>query len=237
MTTANLPQMRNAVLLVGSAKPEDASTSHALGEALLARLNARGIAGRTFMVQRVMRTEERIQQLLAAIDAADIVVLAFPLYVDTLPYLVTAALERIARHRQETTSGSAPLFVAIVNCGFPEVAHNALALRVCRQFARQAHFDWGGGLALGGGGALNGKSPDAAGARARNIVHSLDLAADALAQGQPVPDVAVELMAQPIIPASLYMLMGDIGWVQQAWQNNVLWKLRKRPFAERVGQE
>lgn len=236
MTIANLPETRHAVLLVGSAKPEGASTSQALGEALLTRLTAHGIAGSTFLVQRVLRTEERIQQLLAAINTADIVVLAFPLYVDTLPYLVTSTLERIARHRQETASGSAPLFVAIVNCGFPEVAHNALALRVCRQFARQAHFTWGGGLALGGGGVLNGQSPDQAGGKARRIMQSLNLAADALAQGQPVPEAAVGLMARPIIPAGLYMLMGDIGWVQQAWQNDVLWKLGNRPFAERIGQ-
>lgn len=84
---------------------------------------------------------------------------------------------------------------------------------------------------------MNGKSPDAAGGRARHIVQSLDLAADALASGQPVPDAAVELMARPIIPASLYMLMGDIGWVQRSWQNGVLWKLGARPFAERVGQK
>lgn len=237
MTTIHQPEMRNAVLLVGSAKPEGVSTSQALGEALLTRLAARGIAGNTFLAQRAMRTEARIQELLAAIDAADVVVLAFPLYVDTLPYLVTAALEQIARHRQQAAPEHAPLFVAITNCGFPEVAHNALALRVCRQFARQAHFAWGGGLALGGGGVLNGQSPDQAGGKARLIVQSLDLAADALALGQPVPDAAVELMARPIIPASLYMLMGDIGWVQRSWQNGVLWKLGARPFAERVGQE
>jgi hypothetical protein len=92
------------------------------------------------------------------VDAADIVILAFPLYVDGLPYLVTQAFEQIAAHRANETDVWLPLFLAIANCGFPEAAHNATALAICRQFADKAGFAWAGGLALGEGGAISGRS-------------------------------------------------------------------------------
>ena len=162
-----------------------------------------------------------------------IVILAFPLYVDGLPYLVTQALEQIAARRDNETDIQRPLFLAISNCGFPEAAHNATALAICRQFADEAGFAWAGGLALGQGGALAGRPLAEVGGMAHNVVAALDLAAAALAAGQPAPEEAVALMARPFIPARAYMLMGDLGWLMQARQNRVVTRLAARPFASR----
>ena len=226
---------RTALLLVGSAKPAGESSSEALGAHLLVRLAEQGILTETHYVARAMRTEARTQELLHAVDRADLFILAFPLYVDSLPYLVTGALERIAAHRQAQPSpnGSpAASFLAIANCGFPEAAHNATALAICRQFADEAGFAWAGGLALGEGGALNGQSLTEAGGMAHNVVAALDLAAVALAESEPVPAEAIALMARPFIPARAYMLMGDVGWLAQARRNRVLTRLRARPFKQ-----
>ena len=224
---------KTALLLVGSAKPASQSTSEALGSYLAQKLAERDIAITTMHVARTVRTEERTAALLAAVDAADIVILAFPLYVDGLPYLVTQALEQIAAHRAGETSIRRPLFLAIANCGFPEAQHNATALAICRQFADEAGFAWAGGLALGEGGAISGRSLAEVGGMAHNVVAALDLAAAALAAGEPVPTEAVALMARPFIPASAYMLMGDLGWLMQARRNRALTRLAARPFALR----
>jgi hypothetical protein len=80
---------KTVLLLVGSAKPAGQSTSEALGSYLAQKLAERDIAITTLHVARAMRTEARKAALLAAVDAADILVLVFPLYVDGLPYLVT----------------------------------------------------------------------------------------------------------------------------------------------------
>jgi hypothetical protein len=158
------------------------------------------------------------------------VILAFPLYVDTLPYLATQALEQIAAHRAGQTAARRPLFLAIANCGFPEAAHNATALAVCRQFAEEVGFVWAGGLALGEGGAIVGRPLAAVGGMARNVVAALDLVAAALAEGQPAPEAAIALMARPLVPTWAYMLMGAFGWMMQARQNRVLTRLGARPF-------
>ena len=122
---------------------------------------------------------------------------------DGLPYLVTQALERIAAHRPgETDYAGVPLFLAIANCGFPEAQHNETALAICEQFAAAAGFRWAGGLALGEGGAINGQPLAKAGGMVHNVVAALDLAAAALAEGEPVPAEAIALMARPFIPAA-----------------------------------
>ena len=91
---------------------------------------------------------------------------------------------------------------------------------------------WAGGLALGEGGAINGQPLAKAGGMVHNVVAALDLAAAALAAGEPVPTEAVALMARPFIPASAYMLMGDLGWLMQARRNRALTRLAARPFGQ-----
>ena len=221
---------KSALLLIGSPKPAGESSSESLGTTLLERLAERGIQAETQHVARAMRTEARTQELLHAVDRADLFILAFPLYVDSLPYLAIQALERIAAHRQGQESPAPAAFLAIANCGFPEVRHNDTALLICEQFAAVASLRWAGGLALGEGGAINGQPLAKAGGMVRNVVAALDLAAAALAEGEPAPAEAIARMGRPFIPSRAYMLMGDLGWLRQARRNRVLTRLGARPF-------
>jgi len=223
---------KSALLLVGSAKLAGESTSEALGAYLLQRLAEHGIATETRYVARAMRTEARIQELLQAVDRADLIVLAFPLYVDSLPYLATQALERIAAHRLAQPAPSPAALLAIANCGFPETRHTAPALEMCARFADQAGFAWAGGLGLGAGGVISGRSLAGLGGMAHNIAAALDLTADALAAGQPAPEDARDLMERPLLPANLYVWMGDIGWLAQARQYRALTRLAARPYGQ-----
>jgi hypothetical protein len=228
---------KTALLLIGSAKPAGESSSESLGTYLLERLAERGIHTETQHVARAMRTEARTQELLHAVDRTGLFILAFPLYVDSLPYLVIEALERIAAHRQAQPAPAPAAFLAIANCGFPEAQHNATALAICRQFADDAGFAWAGGLALGEGGAISGQPLAKVGGMVHNVVAALDPVAAALAEGEPVPAEAIALMARPFIPAGAYMLMGDVGWLAQARRNRVLTRLRARPFKQAQGSE
>lgn len=225
-----MTSVHHALLLIGSAKPEGASTSESLGSYLLARLEQHGLQTSAIFLHRALRTPQRTNDMLAAVDAADLVIAAFPLYVDTLPYLVTAALERIAEHRASQIAPRPACFAAIVNCGFPEAFHNDTALAVCRQFANQTGLDWAGGLSLGGGGVVHGQPLLQGGGKVRKLVAALDLAAAALAAGQPIPEQAVNLMEQPVIPWALYVALGNLGWHMTAWKHGVHGKLNARPF-------
>lgn len=217
------------LLLVGSAK-RPRSTSESLGEYLLERLRARGSETDTLLIHRSLRSNQHGEALLAAIDRADILVLASPLYVDSLPYLVVRTLELIAKRRERVSEPGGKRFVAIVNSGFPEAMQNGTALAICRKFALESGLGWAGGLALGGGEAINGRPLSEVGRMARRVTRSLDLAAAALAEGKPVPDEAVTLMAKPLVPSWAYTLLGEISWRRRAKRYGVQKNLRDRPY-------
>lgn len=218
-----------ALLLVGSAK-RPSSTSESLGDYLLERLAERRVATRKLLIYRSLASEEGHRELLAATDSADILILAFPLYVDSLPSLVIRTLESLARHRWASSPARAQRLVSIVNCGFPEAHHNDTALAICRRFAKEAGYQWGGGLALGGGEAINGQSLSKVKFVARNVVKALDQAAESLARGGAIPQGAVALMAKPLVPNWTYVWLGERGWWQRAKKHGVQDKLDARPY-------
>lgn len=222
---------QNVLLLVGSAKQPGHSTSESLGHYLCSRMATHGWGVQTLYVHQVLRTEERTRAMLQAVDTANLVVLATPLYVDSLPYLVTAMLECIAAHRAGATRQTEGRFVAIVNCGFPEAVHNDVALAICRQFARSSKLDWAGGLSMGGGGVVHGEPLDELGGRTSGIRHALDLAANALAAGLRVPEESAELLAKPVIPSWMYTTIGNLGWRRAAWKLGTFRRLGDRPYA------
>jgi len=72
--------------------------------------------------------------------------------------------------------------------------------------------------ALGAGEALNAEPLATRSGMVRNVVRALDLAADTMAEGRPVPAEAVALMAKPMMPAWVYTLAGNWGWKRRAAQ-------------------
>jgi multimeric flavodoxin WrbA len=232
-TTSTGEPLQRAVLLVGSPRTRK-SSSQALGGYLFDRLAAGQVQTETFYIHTSLYSQERMDALMEAVDAADLVTLAFPLYVDSLPAPVMAALERIAAQRLGK-SGNRPRFAAIANCGFPEAAHNRTALAICEIFARQAGFAWTGALSLGAGeGMVHGAPLAEAGGPAIPIKNALNLAAAALLCGEAIPQSAVDLLAKPIIPGWMYRLMGVYGWKKQAKQYGVQKVMQQKPYFQKV---
>lgn len=222
-------EVRRALLLVGSPKTRK-STSHSLGGYLFEQLGGHAIQTETIYLHTVLRSSTKMQALLDAVDAADLVTLAFPLYVDTLPAPVTEALERIAKHRQGRDSSRRQLFTAVANCGFPEAYQTATALAICEIFARQAGFVWAGSLSLGGGEMINGASLAEAGGMTIRIRKSLELAGEALVQGQAIPQAAQDMMAKPVVPHWFYRLTGWLRWNRWARRNGARKLLGRQPY-------
>ncbi len=230
---------RRALLIVGSSKTNEPSTSGVLGGYLLDRLKERGWETESLTLRASLNRPEGEGELLSSVARAGLVLLAFPLYVDSLPYLVTKALALAAAHRRAARAPSPQRLVGIVNSGFPETHQNSVALAICREFAAQSGFTWAGGLALGGGGVIGGQPLTGAkrsGPPVQHVIAALDMAAAALAEGQPVPAEAVSTIAKNRIPFALwrpfYMWMGARGFERQAAKNGVSKdQLRARPYA------
>ncbi len=229
-------EIRRALLLVGSPKTRK-STSHSLGGYMFEQLSARAIETETIYLHTVLRSPAKMQALLDTLDAADLVTLAFPIYVDSLPAPVIEALERIAAHRQGRDPSRRQWFTAIANCGFPEAYQTATALAICETFARQAGFEWAGSLALGGGGMVNGFPLVEGGGKTILMRNSLDLAAKGLAEEQAIPKAARDGLAKPIIPHWMYWLVSFQRWYLDAKRYGALKLLLRKPYLAKAERQ
>jgi len=230
---------RRALLIVGSPKTNEPSTSAALGGYLLDRLKERGWETESLTLRASLNRPQGEGELLSSVERAGLILLVFPLYVDALPYLATRALAVIAAHRRTVGARSPQALVGIVNSGFPETFQNSLALAICHEFAAQNGFAWAGGLALGGGGMIGGQPLTAAkrsGPPVQNVIAGLEMTAAALAGGLPVPAEAVGTVMRSRIPFALwrwlYTWMGGKSFEKLAARNGIgKDKLLARPYA------
>lgn len=220
---------RRVLLLNGSPRGK-ASVSAAIAAHLEMLLSRRGVQATTTSVEARLREDPKLRELIREVQAADVVALAVPVYVDSLPAPVTRALEILARERRRAGCPRAR-FLAVVNCGFPEAVHTETALAICRGFTERANLAWIGGLGIGGGGMLAGKPLAQLGRRARFVTHALELTADAVARGQEVPDEAQQLVRQLPLPRWLYSRIADWGFRREALRHGALGRLGDRPDA------
>lgn len=200
---------RRAVLLIGSPKVKK-STSASLGNYLLSLFAKKGFPTESLRISAMLKSDEARGKLFAITNNSEIVILSSPLYEDSLPSFVIEFMELISEQRKRVRPANRPKFLAILNCGYPESGHNAVAIGICRQFVQESGFDWAGSLALGMGVAIDGVPLERIRCMAGNIKKSLMLTADALIDGKALPSQAVELMARPIMPMWIYNLFIDI---------------------------
>lgn len=215
--------MTPTALLINASPKAGRSTSHAIAEYLGKRLNDKGVE---IKMRHIGKDDADLVELM---DISDIVVFASPLYVDSLPSKMIALMEDLssqksARTRQQT-------MIAVINCGFPQSAQCATAITICSIFAKRMGFTWAGGLPMGMGEAAAGKTLEEAGGMMRRPRQALDMAADALTNGKEMPMEAVRLMAKPIIPTWLFLMMAERMWKQKAAANGCKEKLGDAPFA------
>ena len=211
---------RLALLLVGSPRGAH-STSCSLGAYLLDILKDKGFGAKTLHILRSLRSGEVTEELLGVVDRADVVILSCPLYVDSTPAPVVRLMELVAQRRSDARPDHRPRLVVISNCGFPEAKHNETALAIYRRFAKEARLDWAGGLAIGMGGAIDGRTLDQAGTIARRIRRAMVQVAEALDEIREIPWDAVALAAKPPIPQSLYLFLGNRAWKKRAKDNGL----------------
>lgn len=212
-----------ALLIIGSPRPR--TTSGSLGAYLLRRLAAGGLATGTVRVRDTA-------PLLTGSTRAELLILSCPLYVDSLPAPVIAAMELLAG-RPGSLKGRR--LVAVLNCGLPEAAQCHTALAACQQFADETKLEWAGGLALGLGEAIAGRPLAERGGLTSHIRQALDLTAAALLRREPVPVEAQELMARQLLPSRLFALCVGVTWLRRARRHGAWRRLNARPYQQGGG--
>jgi multimeric flavodoxin WrbA len=220
---------KTALLLNGSPKP-DGGTSLSLGGYLLERLEEKGLATQKIRINSGLVTPETAHKLLEPVKTVDLIILAFPLYVDSLPAQTIRALQLIARQRAMEQNPRKTQFVSITNCGFAEAGNNRVALLICQRFAKETGMEWMGGLSLGMGEMIGGGRLQKKGRIVRHVIQALDLCAERLAQGLAIPQEAIELMARPFMPAWFYRMLGNRLWMQRYHRESQGDKIDAKPY-------
>ena len=224
------PSQPRTLALIGS--PAGAkSTSEQLARYMLDALAHAGHRTERLVVQKLLRTDDGEGQLLAAVAAADTVLLVFPVYVDAIPAPLTRLMARIAAVHRNVAASDKRL-AAVVQCGFPEQIHTRPALAICERFAVGAGFEWIGGIGFGMGGMMGGRPLDKAPRPIRRVVESLDELVAACRDGRPLPATADGRLARPFIPRWFYTFMGNRSFKKRAGANGLSRAdLLRQPYA------
>ncbi|MBI5233038.1 MAG: NAD(P)H-dependent oxidoreductase, partial [Deltaproteobacteria bacterium] len=135
-----MKEQKKVLLITGSPKAQ--STSASLGAYLLSGMWDKGSEVAVVQVNKILKSDEALEETLDAVNKSDVLVMAFPLYVDAVPFPMVKLMEAIAERRKDVPNLRRPRMLAIVNCGFPEAYHNDTALAICRRFAKEAGIDW-----------------------------------------------------------------------------------------------
>lgn len=149
---------------------------------------------------------------------SDVIVFAFPLYVDSLPSHLLSCLVQLEEHLKNTSFSQNCTVYAIVNCGFYEGCQNTLALNIMKCWCDRAGVIWGGGIGIGGGGMLPMMSGIPAGkGPKKNFSSAMSTLSDRISHQESGADICFS----PNFPRFLYKMAAEMGW-RQAVKNNGL---------------
>lgn len=101
------------------------------------------------------------EETLGLVLSCEVLVFAFPLYVDGIPSHLLSVLEmieaatKIERQNNDSMQESNIKYVyTMVNCGFYESRQNNLAIELMMNFTKRAGFVFGQGIGIGAGGMI-----------------------------------------------------------------------------------
>ncbi|MGI6061954.1 MAG: hypothetical protein ACOYBI_21280 [Blautia sp.] len=149
---------------------------------------------------------------------SDVMVFAFPLYVDSLPSHLLSCLVQLEDFLKNAAFTKNCTVYAIANCGFYEGRQNTLALDIMKNWCARAGVRWGGGLGIGGGGMIPMLSGIAPG---KGPKKNFSTAMDTLSHRILRQETGETICFSPNFPRILYKAAAEMGW-RQAVKNNGL---------------
>lgn len=156
---------------------------------------------------------------------SNVMVFAFPLYVDSLPSHLLSCLIQLEDELKNAAFSKDCTVYAIANCGFYEGCQNTLALNIMKNWCARAGGIWGGGLGVGAGGMMPVINSIAAGkGPKKNFSGALNTLSDRISRQETVENICFS----PNFPRFLYKLAGEMGWRKAVKDNGLkrrdLWR-------------
>lgn len=197
--------MLKVALINGSPKAKESASGYILQDLkeLLTEATISEFSARTSELNHV---DEIVTQ--------EILVFAFPLYVDAIPSHLLSFLNQLEQVLKDRNSDM--VVYAIVNSGFYESHQNEYALQLMRNWCVKAKVRWGQGLGIGAGGMMSsihtiphGKGPK------KNISISMETLAVNIGRKKSDKNI----FTAPNFPRFLYKMAAEMGWRQAVKAN------------------
>jgi multimeric flavodoxin WrbA len=149
--------------------------------------------------------------------SCDVILFAFPLYVDAIPSHLLYCLKELEEYFQSKKKKAIRIYT-IVNCGFYEANQNRLAIEIIKNWTARAGLLWGQGVGIGAGGMLAflQKVPMGRGPK-KSLGQAYDKLVSNILNGRSGEPIFVT----PNFPRFLYKYMAQKGWQGYAKSNGL----------------
>lgn len=223
--------LKRVLLLIGSPRGIK-SNSTSVGNYLVDTLMKNGTVeeAETIVLTRMIRSDVKMDEMLTSIKKSDLIILASPIYDDTVSYITLRALEYIAEHHKRPGNENefnGKLLFPIANSGFPEPEQMKMLIMLFHFFATKTGFKWAGSLSVGSGQGLGGdkgKTLEEGGKRVKPVMEALEKVADSLAEGEYsdktvglFPDLFFKRYFRPMV--KFFVWIGNKSWKKRAKAN------------------
>ena len=158
------------------------------------------------------RTREINSDDLEKISKCNIILFAFPLYVDGIPSHLLRCLYQMEKYFGSNINNDI-LVYTIVNAGFYEGRQAGIAIEMMKNWAEKAKLNWGQGIGIGGGGMMSMIKDST---ETKGKMKDVHIALTHLAKNILACKSADEIFTSPGIPKIAYIIGGNMGWRQAA---------------------
>ncbi|MDU1854962.1 MAG: hypothetical protein E6789_05610 [Clostridium baratii] len=217
--------MKNIILVNGSPKGKKSCSNYLL-ETIKENIEKDNIVSELIINDNRIKREEKFNILVNS----DVIIIAFPLYVDCLPSCVISFLQEFENYLNNKKIEKEIILYGIVNCGFFEGEQNKYALKVLKNYTNHISFlTYGGGLGIGGGAFLGGSQSIPWQAKIRSDgKKNLDILCEAIDKKIILKD---NVYTNISMNKKLYSMAGSFGWISEGIKNKIFIKgLFNRPY-------
>lgn len=226
---------KKVLLLVGSPKKEH-STSNSIGQYMVMNFKKADYISRTIYVYNSLKSESGCKDMVNCFNESNIIILSYPLYVDSLPADCIKALKYIKEERSKADCSISQIFLSVGNCGFYEKDQLQNSLNICKFFAQENNLKWYGGIPVGGGSQLQGKDLLGLGDMTRNLRAALDIVCRSILNAADIPMDKVGKLTNLPEPRFVYSFIANLSFKNAAKNNGVFKNINDKPYILQINK-
>lgn len=154
------------------------------------------------------RSPQLSEKVMHELEEFNVLVFAFPLYVDGIPSHLLNCLIQMEKFFSEIKEKDIIVY-SLVNCGFYEGHQNTLAIEIMKNWCEKAELKWGQGVGIGAGGMITALKDVPIG---RGPKKSLGLAFEKLTNNILKHSSGDDIFITANFPRIMYKFAAEMGW-------------------------